>query len=650
MFCCVEEESFEFHHDFNERSGVNSIRSPLLYRNSDGSSSFSSNYFVQKPIYSPPSPTPPLSTHYLTSSVTRSTPVPSSNKKINPKGSSTKTQVSSHSSKTIAPSVDQSNLVDRFIKVHSSIPTTTTAKKYVSKSEEKKPIAPNTSTSSVPIRNGAGADPLPPNSFKPPPLCSLNTLPSPSTPSPSNGPNKTNYVWAQKGTTTPLYSIPDGIKKLIEKDVPEVLRKPLTPSTYGNYFAALLYAEDYYIEKWNDYCLHDVKLELHKAAIYSKSSKNKNLIENDEDKLFVAFRIDSVPEKRPFLLSRDFVLVHPSGKNGKPFQGILYRVVKSNLVLAEFGDDFHRQHSSTRRYDVSFSFNRVCLKRCHQAVASVTDPLFRNFLFPSQKSRISWANPSVVPSHRNLNKDQVSAVCSILSLNVFPPFLVVGQLSVYTTRRLSSAGSAVQEKRLSATGLVIREAVLQVCRKSPGCRILISAPTNNICDVLMKSLMEEIHESEVFRANAAFREIDGVPYEILPLCPYNRECFTCPPLQELRRFKVVLSTFVSSFRLHNEGITSGHFSHIFLVDASSTTEPETMVALANLADEKTVVVVTGATNNYSGWVRSDIARNYGLKISYFHRLLETAPYSSLDPMFVACIKDNGVESGSHQSY
>ncbi|KAF9605535.1 hypothetical protein IFM89_017554 [Coptis chinensis] len=113
---------------------------------------------------------------------------------------------------------------------------------------------------------------------------------------------------------------------------------------------------------------------------------------------------------RPFLLSRDFVLVHSSGKNGKPFQGILYRVVKSNLVLAEFGDDFHRHHSSTRKYDVSFSFNRVCLKRCHQAVTSATDPLFRNFLYPSQKSRISWASPSVVPSHRNLNKDQAVAV------------------------------------------------------------------------------------------------------------------------------------------------------------------------------------------------------------------------------------------------
>lgn len=42
---------------------------------------------------------------------------------------------------------------------------------------------------------------------------------------------------------------PKDIQDLIKKDmVPEVLKKPLTLSTYKDYFAALLYAEDFYIE------------------------------------------------------------------------------------------------------------------------------------------------------------------------------------------------------------------------------------------------------------------------------------------------------------------------------------------------------------------------------------------------------------------
>jgi helicase MOV-10 len=91
---------------------------------------------------------------------------------------------------------------------------------------------------------------------------------------------------------------------------------------------------------------------------------------------------------------------------------------------------------------------------------------------------------------------------------------------------------------------------------------------------------------------------------------------------------------VSSFRLYNQGITAGHFSHIFLVDASSTTEPEATIALANFANENTTVIVTGAPRNRSGWVRSNMARKYGLGKSYFERLHEREPYKNCNPMFI----------------
>lgn len=190
------------------------------------------------------------------------------------------------------------------------------------------------------------------------------------------------------------------------------------------------------------------------------------------------------------------------------------------------------------------------------------------------------------------------------------------------------------KEQLSRTGLVVQEAVLQIYQTFPACRILISAPLNSTCDLLMRSLKKEIPESNMFRANAAFRELDQVPSDILPSCLYKEECFICPSLQKLQNFKVILSTYISSFRLCNEGLTSGHFSHIFLVDASSVTEPEIMVTLAHLAGEKTVLVITGAPNNRSRWVRSDISRKNGLTISYFERLSKSKSYSSLDPMFI----------------
>ncbi|KAK9275441.1 hypothetical protein L1049_022706 [Liquidambar formosana] len=291
----------------------------------------------------------------------------------------------------------------------------------------------------------------PPSSPKPPPSSSISSLsssgqssssviPPPSSskqilsPAPSSLTNqqaKSNYVLVQNATT-PIYVIPKDIEDLIKKDiVPEVLKKPLSPSAYRDYFAALLYAEDFYIEKWNDFKLKNVTLELHEAAIYRKSNKERYLNGSDDkdDKTFVAFEMDSVPERRPFLLSRDFVFVQPCGRKVEPYKGVIYRVVRSTRVLVEFGEDFHSQHKGTLKYDVSFSFNRFCLKRAHQAVEAASDPSFCNFLFPNSVSRNSpLISPTSVSSNHELDFEPTSAM--ILSIKGPPPYVVEGQLSV----------------------------------------------------------------------------------------------------------------------------------------------------------------------------------------------------------------------------
>lgn len=435
------------------------------------------------------------------------------------------------------------------------------------------------------------------------------------------------YKWADPKDTLPIYMIPKDIEDLIKRDiVPEVLKKPLSPSTYQDYFAALLYAEDYYIQKWNDTEFENVSLELHPASIYQKSSGNKySKADNTmDDKTFVVFDVDSLSKKLPFLLSRDFVFAQPSGEEVGPFQGVIYKVLKSKIVLVEFGEEFHSQHASTRRYNISISFNRVCTKRAHEAIAAAA-PLIQKFLFPNSVSRDLLHNSTSFNLYdHNLSQDEKSAVHRILNFRGPPPFLVKGPLFGIS-------------KQLSRAGLVVKEVVLQIYQRYPGSKILICAPTNSTCDVLMRSLKMKIRESDMFRANAAFREISEVPTDILPSCLYEEEtgCFSCPSLQELRDFRVIFSTFMSSYRLYNAGISAGHFSYIFLLDASTATEPETMVPLANLADESTTVIVSGKSGDRSARVRADIARRNGLKISYFERLCEFGPYKNGNSMFIA---------------
>ena len=296
-------------------------------------------------------------------------------------------------------------------------------------------------------------------------------------------------------------------------------------------------------------------------------------------------------------------------------QGVVCRVVHSTHVLVDFEDDFHFQHKSGRRYDINFSFNRICFRRAHQAIRATSSPSFpkSSFLFPDFLSGKIILTKSARPSNseNTLDPDQVTAVDEILSIQSPPPYLVEGQLCVKFSSKL---------KTLSKTGKVVREAVIRIYRSSPQHQILICSPLNGTCDELMISLQKVIPESDMFRANAAFREVNVVPTDILPSCPYDGECFTCPSLHELKEFRVILSTFVSCFRLHKEGLDAGHFSHIFIVDASAGTEPETMIPLANFAGENTAVIITGSPGNTPFLVRSDMARKKGLITSYFERL------------------------------
>ncbi|CAD5195100.1 unnamed protein product [Musa acuminata subsp. malaccensis] len=450
--------------------------------------------------------------------------------------------------------------------------------------------------------------------------------------------------------TTPRYDIPEHLQVMIKRDiVPPVLKMPLSPQNYAEYFATLLYAEDYEQEKLSDYLLSEVTLDLRpktefrtrNAGQTGKSSKKQNDVYP-----FVAFEIDAVPERRPYLLSRDYVILKPSGNtDAAPFKGVIVRVVKSTTVLAEFELDFHKQHSPAKKYDVNFSFNRVCLKRSHVAVSAATDPLLCKILFPDPTPPTNSSCSPIFQASLNIRDSKIRTLRRIQNLEGLVPYLIDGPLidhrplsDMEAESNLSITGA---RSNLSITGHIIREAIVRIYRASSDCRILVCSPRNKTCDALMQSLFDEIPETKLFRAYAAFRDWDLVPEDIMPTCMYEGECFVCPPPDELQQFAVVASTFMSSFRLHSAGIRADHFTHIFLVDASSAMEPEATVALASLVSEKTVIVITGSLNDGPKWVRSGMARRKtGLKRSLFHRLREREPYRNIDPMYISILSPN----------
>ena len=75
--------------------------------------------------------------------------------------------------------------------------------------------------------------------------------------------------------------------------------------------------------------MKNVNLEFHEASIFTRKGKHNTLKESDQkdEKTFVAFEFDKIPERRPFLLSRDFVSVQPCGRKIEPFQVKLLKLL-----------------------------------------------------------------------------------------------------------------------------------------------------------------------------------------------------------------------------------------------------------------------------------------------------------------------------------
>lgn len=151
-------------------------------------------------------------------------------------------------------------------------PPTSSSEPPKSSSYQTRPSGPQISSPKPSLSSFKASKPLPHESSAPScpsssrsSLASFNSSPSPSSnpssqklppifkptlrevfPNATNQKGQANYVWVEKDSL-PLYMIPEDMKDLIKNDiVPDVLKKPLSPLTYKDYFAALLYAEEYY--------------------------------------------------------------------------------------------------------------------------------------------------------------------------------------------------------------------------------------------------------------------------------------------------------------------------------------------------------------------------------------------------------------------
>jgi helicase MOV-10 len=337
-------------------------------------------------------------------------------------------------------------------------------------------------------------------------------------------------------------------------------------------------------------------------------------------------------------MTGDRILVQPhGGPVGKWFEGFVHVVRREEVGLC-----FHRSFShSGQKYHVHFKLNRYPLRRQHQAM----DTIFQNdrILFPTEQHLAGANRSSIMPLTQNFyNRDiatnvaQSQAVASILNLSsTSPPFCVFGPYVFSFVRR----AVYLQDAHRPGTGktVTIVEAIRQLLRKDKAIKILACAPSNSAADLIAERLAGGLNSDELFRFYAPSRQRDQTPAS---LEQYTQRTinghFSVPNESRLMCFRVVVSTCVSASVFHGIGMARGHFNYIFVDEAGQATEPEVMISIKTMADNRTRIVLSGDHRQLGPIIRSDVARGLGLEISYLERLMQRAAYDEKRQHGIRC--------------
>ncbi|TDL24445.1 P-loop containing nucleoside triphosphate hydrolase protein [Rickenella mellea] len=401
----------------------------------------------------------------------------------------------------------------------------------------------------------------------------------------------------------PKFPIPPGLKELAfgngtYKELAKKVRNAFLPrdfdcDTYGRHLKVMIWIEE-------EQARRDLQLYNLSGTTLTRSGVHYNLT------------VDGLAEKRPSIIVGDKIYVKNYGSSSERwFEGHVHRVYEKSVDL-RFHDSFNSYKG--QKYDVRFDLNRLTLRRMHQALSSAfTRP---EVLFPDQSHVVSLRAPTAsrmddircVDRKVGDNKPQLAAVTAIVHRPAGSvPFVIFGPPGTGKT-------------------VTMVEAIRQVLYSNPNARILACAPSNSASDIIAERLTD-LGKSQIFRLIAPSRSPTVVPQAVKNIAMLNSDgVFSVPPVAQLQKFRVVVSTCFSASVPHGIGVPRGHFTHIFIDEAGQAQEPEVMIPIKTMADNNTNVILSGDCKQLGPIVRSGVARELGLAKSYLDRLMENPIY------------------------
>ncbi|NXA75521.1 SDE3 helicase, partial [Thryothorus ludovicianus] len=402
-----------------------------------------------------------------------------------------------------------------------------------------------------------------------------------------------------------------------------LLEAPLQAENYHQKFQLLLHLEEIQMEvDIRRYDMQDVTMVQERALLV----------------LDVRRGVPGVAESRPSLLRGDHLFAHLSSERDRSplvrYKGYVHSVELDRVRLG-FSSKLQKKFVKNLKFDVTFTFNRLPLQVQHRAAFLAMSRSLFSLLFPSASCHKSLFPGPFQPRWFNrkleTNEEQCRAVTHIVTgLSRPAPYIIFGPPGTGKT-------------------VTMVEAIKQVWTCFKDARILACAPSNSATDLLCQCLINDIAPQNVYRLIASSRNYREVPTDIRPCCNWDNEqsTYVYPSKENLRQYRIIITTLVTAGRLVSANFPPGFFSHVFIDECGHAVEPESLVAIAGLLapmDQETnpnggQLVLAGDPKQLGPVLTSPLAIQHGLGTSLLERLMLHNPLykkssEGYDPQFI----------------